>query len=128
MELRTHDSGGKPFPAGLHPPVSWGPLTAFMRGKAKVAKLAELRGLDNEQADIRPDSMAWLAENWSFDTKTNIPILNIDKTGKGWVFDGNHRILTAKEAGIEEMWVEVRYYEHSEDIMGDWHPHNILDW
>lgn len=93
-----------------------------------VAMLRDIRGRMGEQHNVRTDALRWL-ENYMRNhrlppTKSGedyVPYIQVDYTGKPWVNEGNHRIMSAYKLGYRCLPVQIVYFtggETEKDIHG----------
>lgn len=115
---------------------AFGSTTGYFSSPVKIPieKLIKVRGRQNEQKNVRHDSLDWL-KNTMKETgslpknengKEQIPFVQVDHEGKPWVNEGNHRIMAAHALGWKHLPVNVTYHSGGEEVSGDWHPQNIL--
>jgi hypothetical protein len=149
----SHDGWGHEFPEGQQPFEHFGTDTGnFMRDGSynagvavPTAKLAALRGLNNEQDHVRHDTLAqmddedmpmefedgWpLAGDWDESGQRfepYAPFIQVDHEGRAWVNEGNHRIMTAANRGEPYVRTNVRYHLGGEDVPGDFDPQTLLN-
>jgi len=104
---------------------------------APVEELAKLRGLKNEQQNVRQDDLQSLIdygkEHGSFPPSlreglTYAPFINVDSEGKAFVNEGNHRIMAAKALGWTHVPIEVRYFSGGEQAKGGFTPEMLARW
>ena len=107
-------------------PRRMGPVTGYFDRPPEmpVELLARLPGERAEQANVRPESLKYIRENWE-EVSKNPPYIEVDPFGKAWVSEGNHRIMAAKEMGLETLPVEIRYFSGGQRRAGELSPENI---
>ncbi len=118
-----------------------GATTGYFRGDPNtvvvpVEELARLRGLSDEQNKVRYEDLNWLIEHMG--TTGNlpearkgteyVPFVNVDHTGRGWVNEGNHRIMAAKALGWDTLPVELNYLNGGEAVPGRLSPEKLLEY
>lgn len=87
-----------------------------------VEMLRKIKGKMSEQLHVRPDSLKWIMQHMR-ETKRlpqssrggdYIPYITVDYTGKPWVNEGNHRIMSAYRLGIRCLPVHLMYFDGGE--------------
>jgi len=126
--LNTLAKGTNKFGA----PNSMGTQTGSLVGdyRVPVSILESIKGLRGEQANVRNDSLEWLANHMKETGKLPMidagkeykPFIQVGSDGIPWVNEGNHRIMAAKKLGWETLPAEIRYYNGGESIPGVLHP------
>lgn len=95
-----------------------------------VDVLVEIPGTNQEQSNVRNDSLEYLVKYMDThgklpDTGSGeeyVPMIVVDQDGKPWVNEGNHRIMAAKQLGFYTLPVEIKYYNGGEDKPGKLNP------
>lgn len=108
-------------------PKTFGPITgSFDRPLSlPIALLAGTPGERGEQANVRQESLQYIRDN--FDRVTQDPVyVEVDPHGKGWVSEGNHRIMVAAEKGVPSLPTEVRYFSGAERKATDFSPATLI--
>jgi hypothetical protein len=93
-----------------------------------VAILRDIKGRRGEQYNVRTDALQWLEKHMrnhrlppSPSGGDYIPYIQVDYTGKPWVNEGNHRIMTAYKLGYKCLPVQIVWFtggEEENDIHG----------
>ena len=86
--------------------------------------LSELKGENNEQNNVRQDSLDYIRKNWD-EVSKEPPYIEVAYNGEAYVSEGNHRIMVALEKGLETMPVEIRYFDGGERRNGPLNPNRI---
>ena len=95
-------------------------ITGYFRGQKQpvvsVEELAKLKGARGEQANPRKKDLEWIKKDMQENGLANMgaPFITVGYDGVPWVSEGNHRIMAAKELGIETLPVEIRYFDGGE--------------
>lgn len=93
-----------------------------------VEILRNIQGRRGEQHNVRTDSLRWL-ENYMRNHRLPpsesggdyVPYIQVDYTGRPWVNEGNHRIMSAYKLGYRCLPVQIVYFtggEEKNDIHG----------
>ena len=86
--------------------------------KVPVKVLNKLRGINDEQNNIRKESLdkikTYMKKHGDAPSKKESIDIFVDQKGKGWILDGNHRIKAASDLGKDSLNVEVRYWNGGE--------------
>lgn len=126
----SNESGRRPVGA----PKSFGTVTGTFNRTVRVPidKVAAARGLNDEQNNVRQDSLEGLKQHMAggelpamHNGEEYAPFVMVDQNGRGWVNEGNHRIMAAKALGWTHVPVEVRYFNGGENVPGAWHPDTL---
>lgn len=119
-------------------PRVFGSVTAAFNDKPvliPVDKLAQVRGVMDEQRNVRKDSLEGLTKlmgetgelpKLSGSGEEYTPFVTVDQNGTPWMSEGNHRVMAAKDLGWSHMPVQVRYFNGGEDLAGAWAPDALL--
>jgi hypothetical protein len=86
--------------------------------------LSRLPGENNEQNNVRQDSLDYIRQHWD-EVSKQPPYIEVAHNGEAWVSEGNHRIMVALEKGLETMPVEIRYFDGGERKNGPLNPSRI---
>lgn len=108
-------------------PKSFGPITGtFDRPlNLPVEVLLGVPGERAEQSNVRPDSLAYIREN--FERVTQDPVyIEVDPYGKAWMSEGNHRVMVAAEQGTTHLQTQVRYFSGAERVAKDFSPERLI--
>jgi hypothetical protein len=54
------------------------------------------------------------------------PFVVVNQYGDAHINEGNHRIMAARELGLKEIPVELKYFDGGELVDGPWHPEKVL--
>jgi hypothetical protein len=115
----------------------FGSTTASVRGtppQVRVMRLASLRGMKNEQLNVRKDDLKWLMDYMETNKKLPpgrdgeeyLPYIMVAYNGEAWVNEGNHRIMAAYRLNWQTMPIELRYFDGGERVKsGDMYPEKI---
>lgn len=133
-EIEDSQTGGR-TPVGA--PRRFGALTMAIKTPVwlPVDRIAKVRGLRDEQNNVRPDSLNYLKSEMAKTGRFPLmddsddeyaPFIMVDFEGRPWVNEGNHRIMAAKELGWKYAPVEVRYFAGGEQISGEWSPESLM--
>jgi hypothetical protein len=97
-----------------------------------VDVLAKIKGVNNEQANVRKDDLASLKDVMGktgrlpqIDGRDYAPFITVDQNGVPHVSEGNHRIMAAKELGFDYIPVDIRYFNGGEREDGILHPSKV---
>ena len=112
-----------------------GSVTGYFNGYVKmpVAFLKNIPGYNQEEKNVRIDSLKWLKNHMQETGKLPTdsyghemaPFIAVDFEGNPWVMEGNHRIMAASLLGWKYMPVEIRYFDGGEEIKdGPLYPKN----
>lgn len=108
-------------------PKSMGPVTgSFARVlNLSVDLLVQVPGERGEQSKPRQDSLEYIRQNWAEVSKEPVYV-EVAPDGKGWVSEGNHRIMVAQEKGVSSLPVEVRYFSGGERFATAFAPDKLI--
>jgi GNAT superfamily N-acetyltransferase len=84
--------------------------------------LVKLPGARGEQNNIDRERVSELAESIRAEGLRHPPLIIVEQDGTAHIWEGNHRIRAAIEAGLDTITVEVRYFGGSEEKTGVWKP------
>lgn len=114
---RGRDQWGAPY---------FGTVTARPRGNVMVSvvRLELLKGMRNEQNNVRAKDLAWLMDYMERTGKLPptpsgeeyAPYIMVAHNGEAWVNEGNHRIMAAYRLGWKQMPVEIAYFDGGERV------------
>ena len=116
IESRPRDSHGVPV---------MGSETGYFNRPALMpveVVLRKIKGKMSEQLNVRQDSLKWIMQHMR-ETKRlpqsssggdYLPYITVDYTGKPWVNEGNHRIMSAYRLGIKVLPVHIMYFDGGE--------------
>jgi hypothetical protein len=92
-----------------------------------LAMLDNVKGVMGEQ-DRTPDEtkLSRIKEGIKEGVEFEAPFITVDQYGDAYISEGNHRITAARELGLKEIPVELRYFEGGELVDGPWHPEKVL--
>jgi 8-oxo-dGTP pyrophosphatase MutT (NUDIX family) len=112
-----------------------GVVTGYYSGTVMVPVplLAKVPGCRGEQSNPRLNALEGIKQVFQetgrlpqgHGGEDYAPFIMVDQDGKPWVNEGNHRIMAAKELGIEYLPVEVRYFNGGEEVEGEFSPSHI---
>jgi hypothetical protein len=112
-----------------------GKVTAHISSpiKIKIEKLLKIPGAAGEEKDRLSaktaqgsllDQIIKKPKNF---TKVVHPItIGVNKDGKAYIMDGNHRLGFAKRHNLDYLKAVVKYYEGGEDAKGPFSPKKLL--
>ena len=116
-ERKGRDEWGAPF---------FGSVTAYVRPNPQVSvvRLELLKGMRNEQNNVRKKDLEWLM---AYMEKTGklppdphgneyAPFVMVAYNGEAWVNEGNHRIMAAYRLGWKKMPIEIKYFDGGERV------------
>ena len=114
---KGRDEWGAPF---------FGSVTAYVRPNPQVSvvRLELLKGMRNEQNNVRKTDLEWLM---AYMEKTGklppdphgneyAPFVMVAYNGEAWVNEGNHRIMAAFRLGWKKMPIEIKYFDGGERV------------
>ena len=114
---KGRDEWGAPF---------FGSTTAYVRPNPQVSvvRLELLKGMRNEQNNVRKKDLEWLM---AYMEKTGklppdphgneyAPYVMVAYNGEAWVNEGNHRIMAAYRLGWKKMPIEIKYFDGGERV------------
>ena len=114
---KGRDEWGAPF---------FGTTTAYVRPNPQVSvvRLELLKGMRNEQNNVRKTDLEWLM---AYMEKTGklppdphgneyAPYVMVAYNGEAWVNEGNHRIMAAFRLGWKKMPIEIKYFDGGERV------------
>ena len=114
---KGRDEWGAPF---------FGSTTAYARPNPQVSvvRLELLKGMRNEQNNVRKTDLEWLM---AYMEKTGklppdphgneyAPYVMVAYNGEAWVNEGNHRIMAAFRLGWKKMPIEIKYFDGGERV------------
>jgi hypothetical protein len=114
---KGRDEWGAPF---------FGSVTAYVRPNPQVSvvRLEMLKGMRNEQNNVRKKDLEWLMATMEKTGKLPLtdqgeeypPFVMVAYNGEAWVNEGNHRIMAAYRLGWKKMPVEIRYFDGGERV------------
>jgi len=114
---KGRDEWGAPF---------FGTTTAYVRPNPQVSvvRLEMLKGMRNEQNNVRKKDLEWLMATMEKTGKLPLtdqgeeypPFVMVAYNGEAWVNEGNHRIMAAYRLGWKKMPVEIRYFDGGERV------------
>ena len=123
-------------------PKVFGSVTGSFDGPLElpVELLRGLAGLNDEQSNVRPESLSWLTRYMRRTGelpkpklgKTRMqreyaPFIQIAPDGRPWVSEGNHRIMAANKLGWKSLPVDVRYFTGAQETaMSGFTPEELL--
>jgi hypothetical protein len=116
-ERKGRDEWGAPF---------FGSTTAYVRPNPQVSvvRLELLKGMRNEQNNVRKKDLEWLMAHMEKTGKLPLtnqgeeyaPFVMVAYNGEAWVSEGNHRIMAAYRLGWKKMPVEIKYFDGGERV------------
>lgn len=123
--------------AEVDPKMLSGPQTAFLGSDAAKPMfldtefVATLKGANDEVIDGTGTKFKELKESvakdgWDPDQQGNKVLIGVNHKGEAFIMEGNNRAAFAKENGVSEIKVEVKYYNGAEDVAGPYSPENII--
>ena len=114
---KGRDEWGAPF---------FGSTTAYVRPNPQVSvvRLELLKGMRNEQNNVRKTDLEWLMAHMEKTGKLPLtnqgeeyaPFVMVAYNGEAWVSEGNHRIMAAYRLGWKKMPVEIKYFDGGERV------------
>jgi len=114
---KGRDEWGAPF---------FGTTTAYARPNPQVSvvRLEMLKGMRNEQNNVRKKDLEWLMAHMEKTGKLPLtnqgeeyaPFVMVAYNGEAWVSEGNHRIMAAYRLGWKKMPVEIKYFDGGERV------------
>jgi len=114
---KGRDEWGAPF---------FGSTTAYARPNPQVSvvRLELLKGMRNEQNNVRKPDLEWLMAHMEKTGKLPLtnqgeeyaPFVMVAYNGEAWVNEGNHRIMAAFRLGWKKMPVEIKYFDGGERV------------
>jgi hypothetical protein len=114
---KGRDEWGAPF---------FGSTTAYVRPNPQVSvvRLELLKGMRNEQNNVRKTDLEWLMAHMEKTSKLPLtnqgeeyaPFVMVAYNGEAWVNEGNHRIMAAYRLGWKKMPVEIKYFDGGERV------------
>jgi predicted GNAT family acetyltransferase len=120
-------------------PQIFGSVTASFKRDVliPVELLAKVKGMRNEQQNVRSESIDYLTkymeENKKLPPFRNedleshyAPFIQVYQDGTPYVNEGNHRIMVAKKLGFKYLPIEIRWFNGAEDEGGDFDPKKII--
>ncbi|MEM8515094.1 hypothetical protein RCH14_004454 [Massilia sp. MP_M2] len=121
-------------------PATFGPITGMYDRPVMlpVSLLRDVPGLRNEQDVVRERDLRSLVElgrtsgrfplSKSADDSTYNPFIQVDKDGKPWMNEGNHRAMAADVLGWEYVPVQLSYFVGGEACDGPLSPARVLEY
>ena len=116
-ERKGRDEWGAPF---------FGSTTAYARPNPQVSvvRLELLKGMRNEQNNVRKTDLEWLMATMEKTGKLPLtkqgeeyaPYVMVAYNGEAWVNEGNHRIMAAYRLGWKKMPIEIKYFDGGERV------------
>ena len=114
---KGRDQWGAPF---------FGTTTAYARPdpQVSVVRLELLKGMRNEQDNVRAKDLEWLMAHMEKTGKLPLtkrgeeyaPYVMVAYNGEAWVNDGNHRIMAAYRLGWKTLPVQLAYFDGGERV------------
>jgi len=114
---KGRDEWGAPF---------FGTTTAYARPNPQVSvvRLELLKGMRNEQNNVRKTDLEWLMARMEKTGKLPLtnqgeeyaPFVMVAYNGEAWVSEGNHRIMAAYRLGWKKMPIEIKYFDGGERV------------
>ncbi len=114
---KGRDEWGAPF---------FGSTTAYVRPNPQVSvvRLELLKGMRNEQNNVRKKDLEWLMAHMEKTGKLPpdphgneyAPYVMVAYNGEAWVNEGNHRIMAAYILGWKTMPVQLAYFDGGERV------------
>lgn len=116
----------------------FGNHTSYFEGeplRISLDILSKLRGTMGEQQNVRVESLKYIKDTMKKTGKMptdgkgieNLPFIGVAYDGVPWVWEGNHRIMAAKDLGFKDLPVEIMYFDGGERIeSGPLYPKKIL--
>ena len=114
---KGRDEWGAPF---------FGSTTAYVRPNPQVSvvRLELLKGMRNEQNNVRKTDLEWLMATMEKTGKLPpdphgneyAPFVMVAYNGEAWVNEGNHRIMAAYRLGWKKMPIEIKYFDGGERV------------
>ena len=103
-----------------------GTVTGYFRSPVDVSVrvLSKLQGERDEQNHVREESLDYIRKHWD-EVSKEPPYIEVAYNGEAWVSEGNHRIMVAKEKGLESLPVEIRYFDGGQLSNGPLSPGRI---
>lgn len=98
------------------------PTAGYNEAKVDPKDIVKLPGARGEQDFINWDKVARLAESMKVIGMEYKPLIIIEQDRTAYIWEGNHRVRAAIEAGLETITVEIRYFGGSEEKEGIWEP------
>jgi hypothetical protein len=104
-----------------------GKITGSFKGNISVPMsiLEKLPGQRGEQQAVREKSLEYIRRNWD-EVSKEPPYIEVAYNGEAWVSEGNHRIIVAKEKGLDSLPVEIRYFDGGQKVDGPLSPEKLL--
>ena len=121
-------------------PAIFGPVTGVYDRPVMlpVSLLRAIPGLRNEQDVVRERDLRSLVElgrtSGRFPVSPNggeatyNPFIQVDKDGKPWMHEGNHRVMAADVLGWEYVPVQLSYFVGGETCDGPLSPARVLEY
>jgi len=105
-----------------------GKTTGSFKGDISVpmSLLEKLRGQRGEQQAVREESLDYIRKNWD-EVSKEPPYIEVAYNGEAWISEGNHRIMVAKEKGLNILPVEIKYFDGGQKVDGPLKPEKLLD-
>jgi hypothetical protein len=105
-----------------------GKTTGSFKGDISVpmSTLEKLRGQRGEQQAVREESLDYIRKNWD-EVSKEPPYIEVAYNGEAWISEGNHRIMVAKEKGLDSLPVEIKYFDGGQKVDGPLKPEKLLD-
>ena len=100
-----------------------GSATAYVEGRLPTSIISALPGLNDEQMNknILHDYKAEPIRESVKNEGVKEPILiNVNFKGQAFINEGNHRAALAKEFGLKDVPIEIRYFAGGELVPGPW--------
>lgn len=122
LKRKQDNVGMKTLKDGTEIPYYETAQTGSLNKQVRVptSALKNLRGINDEQNNIRKESLArikdYMKKNGDAPSQKSSIDIFVDQNGKGWVLDGNHRIKAASDLGLDSLDVEVRYWNGGEFV------------
>ena len=84
--------------------------------------IAKLPGARGEEKNIDQERVKELAKSIKEEGLKWKPLIIVEMDGTAHIWEGNHRIRAAIEAGLDSIAVEIRYFGGAEERSGVWKP------
>lgn len=101
-----------------------GAVTAYWRGEIAISDVIDIPGYSGEEKRIDWIKVGRLADSIrKHGYREDAPVtFHVVYDGRAYVYDGNHRLRAAKEAGIESVPAEISYFAGGEEVEGKLFP------
>ena len=94
----------------------------YTEARVDPKEIAKLPGARGEEKRIDWDRVRALAESIKAEGLRYKPLIIVEQDRTAYIWEGNHRVRAAIEAGLESIIVEIRYFGGSEELEGIWKP------